>query len=192
MQKENNGLSKEALHAKNSKEYGAVTAEHVDIVEKQYLSQDSAPQIQEGSTTLLREQMAESMKLSTSSSVVGVVTPSKKIGWTPEPWEHAISKTWPHGRPDLATSALNIHGGQGQKGFDGNIVAVVAPYPHITEQDVANADRIVACVNACAGIKDPVATLQGVRAALKFVIHHHNTDCETCMDKINEAYLSLK
>jgi len=23
------------------------------------------------------------------------------------------------------------------------------------------------------------------------VIHNHNLDCETCMEKINEAYLSL-
>ncbi len=34
------------------------------------------------------------------------------------------------------------------------------------EQDIANTQRIVACVNACAGIADPAATLAALRALL--------------------------
>jgi hypothetical protein len=50
-----------------------------------------------------------------------------------------------------------------------------------------NSQRAVQCVNACAGIEDPTATLQAVREALAFVISHHNLDCESCLDTIHNA-----
>jgi len=82
---------------------------------------------------------------------------------------------------------------------NGEPVAQVQPLSPAFENDIVArnnhrnviGEQIVECVNACAGMKDPTATLQGVRDALRFVIHNHNLDCETCMEKINEAYLSL-
>jgi len=81
---------------------------------------------------------------------------------TPEPWTVAVSNTWPHGEPELKTKQLCIHGGNGQPGFDGNIIAPISPEKYVTPVDRANAARIVSCVNACAGINpEAVPALHG-------------------------------
>jgi hypothetical protein len=43
------------------------------------------------------------------------------------------------------------------------------------EEDMANAARIVACVNACAGLDDPAAILNEVRAVLADIVHRADT-----------------
>lgn len=62
---------------------------------------------------------------------------------TPGPWCFGVTHTWPHGQPELKKLSLNIHGGGGQDGYAGNIIAVVAPADHISDQDRANA-RLIA------------------------------------------------
>lgn len=49
-------------------------------------------------------------------------------------------------------------------GFIGKIGPVAG---HLSEQDTANASRIVLCVNACEGIEDPAAYLLEVTTTLK-------------------------
>lgn len=48
----------------------------------------------------------------------------------------------------------------------GEVIVDLADSSFSVEQDRANAKRIVACVNACAGIADPAATLDEVRRLL--------------------------
>ena len=109
---------------------------------------------------------------------------------TPEPWDETISKNWPHGRPDLAQSSLNIHGGRPQDGHDGNIIAIISPVKYITEQDQANAERIVACVNACAGIEDPAEAIKAAQDALQELI---SVGCEFYdMDMGDNGALALQ
>ena len=72
---------------------------------------------------------------------------------TPGSWIAAISETWPHGHPERAEMALNIHGGDGQEGYDGNIICLIAKQGRITKQDEANARLIAAAPELLAALK---------------------------------------
>lgn len=63
---------------------------------------------------------------------------------SPGPWFAKMSETWPHEHPENSRRALNVHGGDGQPGYAGNIITSIAPVPHVTHQDWANARLIAA------------------------------------------------
>ena len=64
---------------------------------------------------------------------------------TPEPWEFGYGQTREFGM--CLGIGLN-------SAPDWHVVAVVSPADSVNHADEANARRIVACVNACAGIPD--------------------------------------
>jgi hypothetical protein len=73
---------------------------------------------------------------------------------TPEPWNH--SADLPH------------HGCRLIHAADGYLVADAGRITRRTGDEMdSNARRIVACVNACAGMKDPQAEIAALRAALE-------------------------
>lgn len=74
---------------------------------------------------------------------------------TPEPW--AISSTEPH--------EVRSHPIYGR--------AVAYTIVHGIPDDVktANAERIVSCVNACAGIEDPAAAIREAVLAMDGILH---------------------
>ncbi len=51
-------------------------------------------------------------------------------------------------------------------GRSGEVIADLSDSAFCAEDDALNARRIVTCVNACAGIEDPAATLAEVRGLL--------------------------
>ncbi len=82
--------------------------------------------------------------------------------YTPEPWRFMLAD--PVKIPYVV------------KDRDDGAFATVATFYQIDgdNSDHANAERAVACVNACAGITDPAATLAEVRLALSDALEFLN------------------
>ena len=81
----------------------------------------------------------------------------KNMKHTPEPWEAYYGCV-------IAESeqGITINGGTGKEAreyYGGNLIG-----ESISD---ANADRIVACVNACAGMEDPAAEIAALRAEVE-------------------------
>jgi len=53
---------------------------------------------------------------------------------------------------------------------DGNLIATFAP----TERRDANRDRVLSCVNACAGLEDPEKALEAARQALEMMVEFYD------------------
>ena len=86
-----------------------------------------------------------------------MTTPETK--WTPEPWaieDDVPMKGWNH----YAITARHV-------GWDSWMICSVTPMHLKRETDEANAQRIVACVNACASMQDPAAEIAAMREALQ-------------------------
>lgn len=81
-------------------------------------------------------------------------TNDMKTEHTPGPWFAKVTATWPHEHPENARLALNVHGGEGQPGYDGNIITSLAPEPHITAQDWANARLIASAPDLLAALEE--------------------------------------
>ena len=84
---------------------------------------------------------------------------------TPEPWEFAEWNTGINNSPgfglmtDVGSLNVTVHTRKPKgNGFD---------EVDCTDQAIADARRIVSCVNACAGIEDPAAAIQAARDALE-------------------------
>lgn len=67
--------------------------------------------------------------------------------WTPEPWHSS-----PSGGARMIHSDLGL---------------IIADTPGELPIDKPNAERIVACVNACTGIQEPEKAIQGAREAIQ-------------------------
>lgn len=76
--------------------------------------------------------------------------------WTAEPWRVVTVEEW--NGPETSTY------GAGSE----NVMSNAAYYPDAVSQ--ADQERIVACVNACAGIHDPAAAIREAREALSDVL----------------------
>jgi hypothetical protein len=61
------------------------------------------------------------------------------------------------------------------KGAEVRVVAN-ATHPADPGQDLTDAQRIVACANALAGVADPAAAIEAARAVIRNVIVDHNHD----------------
>lgn len=87
---------------------------------------------------------------------------------TPEPWtlHESPIEGWPEDHFLVSGDS---------EPDDINIVIYSGPE---RQRDIANWQRCCACVNAFAGISDPVAALQKVRELLARIIYHTNPELE--------------
>lgn len=76
--------------------------------------------------------------------------------WTPEPWRVVENDGAYVSKPDLARLRI-----EELNGLQCVIALIVTDIPQLENQ--ANAARIAACVNACAGIADPDVVKEMVR-----------------------------
>lgn len=85
---------------------------------------------------------------------------------TPEPW-YIFPNPWP---PSIRTS---------ERGYE--IARVQSPYTNskYRDEERANGNRIVACINACAGIADPKAAIDAAREALTGIARQYKP-CTAC------------
>ena len=74
---------------------------------------------------------------------------------SPEPWEQQ--------GVFIVVNGISIHEARQRKQYEGS-----PRYPELLQQDEANARRIVACVNACAGI--PTEVLEDVTGLYKISV----------------------
>lgn len=65
-----------------------------------------------------------------------------------------------HGEP------WQVHPWQGNLICDGDLRVKADALPKHSEECVINRERIIACVNACEGMEDPVAAIKMVKALL--------------------------
>lgn len=71
---------------------------------------------------------------------------------TPEPWVLGWGSK-PNFCEDKDTKYLCIYDAEQKIGHESVIIATIVDKPALENVDIANAQRIVACVNACAGIR---------------------------------------
>lgn len=90
--------------------------------------------------------------------------------YTPAPWAmHPI-----YTKGILTHWGINGVKDTGTQFTSGRIVDVPRNAPnHDGPTQEANAARIVACVNACAGLSDPTADLAALREALQYCANYH-------------------
>lgn len=94
---------------------------------------------------------------------------------TPEPWQH--SADLPH------------HGCRLIHAADGYLVADAGRITKRTGADMdSNARRIVACVNACAGMTDPAVEIAALRAALVSLLAEHDEHARSTPDTIRRHH----
>jgi hypothetical protein len=76
-----------------------------------------------------------------------------------------------------------------------SFVAMTLPSPELewngTAETYANAKRIVACVNSCKGVKDPVEALNKAREALDHVLYNHHEGAGEFETRVEEALSAL-
>jgi hypothetical protein len=101
-------------------------------------------------------------------------TTETKVEHTPEPWR-AVH----HNR--AASILSDSHGPIA--GTEGDSVPVAEQHE--------NANRIIACVNACAGIADPQSAIAAARDALKWALANVTAPDDECMDDIGDFLKGL-
>lgn len=101
----------------------------------------------------------------------------KRVKWTPEPW--------------TITGGRNIFSNRSDDDGGGMVAVLAEPGENSDFKPVergsrrgkeafANGERIVQCINACAGIADPQATIDAAKDALRKVAGHEIVQCFAC------------
>ena len=97
---------------------------------------------------------------------------------TPAPWHYSEENSRPSGAQLIYAE-------------DGWLVAdACGAFKRHDDERQANAHRIIACVNACAGMEDPAGTISLVRRALQFFLDDGGSD-EECRDYLADALRAL-
>ena len=100
--------------------------------------------------------------------------------WTPEPWSADAGYVFgqvPGGRPN-GEGIARCHGSAGARNGE-----------HTQENDYANAARIVACVNALAGVEDPAAFVEAVQGVMARIDTTYAGPCMMIERELAEAQI---
>ena len=106
---------------------------------------------------------------------------------TPEPWYH-VNGT------DIHDRETRFDADGARIGSTANLIASALSMPDRAAA-AANAARIVACVNACAGMADPaveIAALKADNATLTAAANAEATECEALRSQRDELLAALK
>ena len=100
---------------------------------------------------------------------------------TPEPWSINAYEQWDKFGPIKRASIV----AQWDNGFSETLLIATV---NTTKQIEANAARIVACVNACAGMVDPSEEIARLRAAVAASRALHEEKQERALAALDEAF----